>query len=423
MKNFSYVLAMLFATCAPIYAQTDVTGTWRAEGAGTSWEVVLRVDGPRLTGMVSSCTSIAVDIYDGHIDGNTITFTCKSPSRDRRIAFTGTISGDDISFTWKLQNPAGVVPANQRFFVTAPPRFTAKRVPDSELAELADQVRGVEFAAAVNLLQKDVKVDGTLLVPENVRRVRAVIVATYWGLGQNFYNDPQVRKFLEATESGLLLARFSNMGPSPQQYRNMFNVDGADALVLLLQRLAQESGHQELTDAPLLFWGHSAGSGAFFAEGLPQRTVALVLYHSGLVIKPGGGADLKVRSQIPALFFAGGKDTAVLANPMQELWKLGRSVGAPWTFAIEPDATHGDPKDLKKANDLVIPWISAVLRQRLSTDGTTLRAVTDASAWMGNNQTGEAAPYGAFRESRPEASWLPDEASARGWRIVLGAAK
>jgi hypothetical protein len=202
---------------------------------------------------------------------------------------------------------------------------------------------------------------------------------------------------------------------------------GADGLVLLLQRLAQESGHPELANTPLVFWGHSTAGpfGPSFAALHPERTVAFIRYHSG----PTPGGDLKVIGHIPALFFCGGKDTGVDANgrsctdSARALWASGRALGAPWTFAVEPDATHGDVKDLPKANDLLVPWITAVLRQRLSSDGSTLRAVTEGSAWLGNNRTGELALYGTFAGSKAEASWFPDEPSARAWQIVTGAAK
>jgi len=49
-----------------------------------------------------------------------------------------------------------------------------------------------------------------------------------------------------------------------------------------------------------------------------------------------------------------------------------------------------------------------------------LRAVTDGSAWLGNNQTGVVAPHSSFSGSKLEASWLPDEVTARGWQAVLG---
>ena len=145
------------------------------------------------------------------------------------------------------------------------------------------------------------------------------------------------------------------------------------------------------------------------------RTIAFVAYRT-----PGGGEDVKVLGQIPALFLVGGKDTTVSRAPIENKWTSGRALGAPWTFSLDPDADHGSEESLRKANTLVIPWIAAVLRQRLSPDGAGLRAVTDGSGWLGNSLTGEAAPYGAFPGSKLDASWLPDEPSARGWRTVIG---
>lgn len=387
MKTVTYALAIWFATFPVTYAQnvqTRVTGTWRVEGR---------------------------------------------------------TSGDEMAFTWALQvQDGGNSPAAADGIVgaSAARRFTAKRVPDdsdAELVKTADQatdqrrgqVDGVEFAAAVNLLQNDVKVIGTLFLPQKATRVRAVIVVLRWGNGSFFYPDPDVRRLSETTESGLLLTDFATMTVTPTNYRPSYGQDRADGLLMLLRRLAQESGHQELTNVPLLFWGHSAAGpfGASFAASYPERTIAFVRYHSGPVL----GGDLKVVSQVPALFLIGGKDPTLDASgtPGVEgakvLWTGGRAVGAPWTLSLDPDADHSGEESLRKANALVIPWITAVLRQRLSSDGGALRAVTDGSGWFGNNQTGEAAPFGTFIGSKPEASWLPDEPSARGWRAVMGAAK
>ena len=88
---------------------------------------------------MSSCASISVEIYDGTIDGNTITFKCKSLDGDRTISFRGVINRDEIAFTWTKQvrdggvpvAPAGseVNPAKGTFGASTPPQFTAKRVP------------------------------------------------------------------------------------------------------------------------------------------------------------------------------------------------------------------------------------------------------------------------------------------------------
>lgn len=426
----SYVVAILFATCATTYALTGPTGTWRVEAGNQSgWEVFLRADGQKLTGLVNYCATALpqhADIYGGNIAGNTITFKCTSPDRDRTITFTGRIKGNEITFTWERRVRDGGrdnAAVDKRFGPSAPLQFTANHVPDGELAKAADEVRGMEFSGAVNLLSKDARAEGKLFVPQKVSRVRAVLVVINYGLGFQLSGVEQWRKLSETVDAALLGVWFANIGPRAEQ-GDLFAIPG-DGLVEvfpgLLQRLAQDSGHPELTDAPLLFWGHSgAGSvAASLANRFPARTLAFVRYHSGPELR----GDPNVLNKIPALFLAGGKDSTAPVSVAETLWKSGRATGAPWTFAIEPNATHGDPKDLEKANDLMIPWIEAVLRQRLSPDGTTLRAVTDGSTWVGNIKTGEVAPYGTFSGSKADASWLPDEATARAWQTVLRAGK
>jgi hypothetical protein len=88
-----------------------------------------------------------------------------------------------------------------------------------------------------------------------------------------------------------------------------------------------------------------------------------------------------------------------------------------------PRFSPNPSESLKKANDLFLPWITAVLAQRVSASDPTLRVVTDRAAWMGSNRTGQVTSYDVFPQSKLEASWLPDEPSSRGWRAVIGAVK
>jgi hypothetical protein len=300
-------------------------------------------------------------------------------------------------------------------------------------------VPGRELAAAVNLHQKDMKAEGTLFLPREVSQFRAVIVVINWGpLSQYLYEDPQWRKLSEALASSLLHVRISHIGsgaktrvtpggrivpdlaPVTRPERNAALDGVADAFLTLLGRFAEETGHQELKVAPMLLWGHSAGGsfGATFAALHPGRTIAFVRYHTH---QRGLPLDMKVVTQIPALLFAGRNDETAGVEDIQELWMSGRSMGAPWTFALRSDAPHRSVEALKKANDLAIPWITAVIRQRVTPSGTGLRPVSDSAAWIGDHKTLEIASHGSFSGSKTDASWLPDETSARAWRVVSAA--
>lgn len=435
MKHLLCALAILAVGNLPAYAQPNVTGTWRADDVGRgTWTVVLSVDRGRLIGRVSSCTSLAVEIYEGVVNGDSLRFKCKSLDGDRIVSLAGRISGDQIAFTWQKEVRAGgssqpalpnLAPnddnAREMFGPSTPKLFTVKRVPPA----------GAEFATAFNIPQRDVKVEGTLFVPPNVGRIRSVIVllnsGTSWdGMGGAFYPNPDLRKLAERLECALLLPRFTTIlrESSPVGILTNARLGGADGILMLLARLAQESAHPEIKDAPLLLWAHSRTGqlAATFAALHPRRTIALVRYHTGDLGL--GGPDLTTLTQIPVLLMEQGISPSLNIETglttEKTAWKAGRAAGAPWTWAVEPDAVHQNSETLKPANALVIPWIAAVLRQRLSGSASGLRLVTENSAWLGDTATGKAAPAAAFAGPKRDANWLPDEESAHGWGLITG---
>lgn len=315
------------------------------------------------------------------------------------------------------------------------PRLIVAQGPMIRIHSGIDQVPGVEFVAAVNITKKNVKAAGTIFVPDNARRVRAVIVLTErcprcdLGAGGRF-GDPAWRRLSQTCECALLYLRLDTIRaidantPVANDVLRNAAVGGADALLLLLQRIGEESARRELKDAPMLFWGWSqaASFGTTFAELYPERTVAFIRYHTHLRGLP---AEMKVLRNIPALLIAGGKDETAGTEDAETFWKRGRSAGAPWTFAIEPDATHGSSEEIfdQSAHEFLIPWMAAVVRQRVAPGTPRLRPVADDSGWLGNNQTAEIAPHATLPGPKVEASWLPDEVTARGWRAVLHVAK
>jgi hypothetical protein len=295
-------------------------------------------------------------------------------------------------------------------------------------------VPGTDWAGAVNLSSRNLKAEGTLFLPEKAPATfRAVIVVMNHGetesamlTGLNPYSA--WHKVGETIGAGILHLRISSIrafpaGPVQADVEPNRNAaaGGDEALAALMRVFAAESGHPELSDVPLLFWGWSsaAGFGPSYARLHPERTLGFIRYHSHL---RGLAVDLETAQHIPALLFVGADDAADIAEDSRTLFKSGRAVGAPWSLALQPGVPHQiRGTDMTKATALAIPWITAVVRERLPRAGGRLRAVPPETGWLGNPSTGEVFPYGSYAGDKSEASWLPDEPSARAWQAVVTA--
>ena len=100
---------------------------WEAEFQGQA-SVELRTDGTTLTGMISGGAGTN-PIFDGRIDGNTMTFKVKAPNGDRTITFTGTVTGNEIDFTRDVEVVAGGTLGGQGLLgARGAGRFSARRV-------------------------------------------------------------------------------------------------------------------------------------------------------------------------------------------------------------------------------------------------------------------------------------------------------
>src|SRR5262249_13382840 len=155
--------------------------------------------------------------------------------------------------------------------------------------------------------------------------------------------------------------------------------------------------------------------GTTFAALYPERTVAFIRYHSHL---RGAPLDVDAVKNIPALLIAGGKDETAGSDDAEALWRSGRSAGAPWTFAIDPQEAHANEASVVSSHELILPWIAAIIRLRLATGSARLQPIGRDGGWFGDGRTGDFAPGATFAGQKAEASWLPDEAAARGWRAV-----
>lgn len=119
-------LCALLGICAMAALAADVTGKWTAEVPGrggntTTNTFVFKVDGDKLTGTMNGGRGGDVEIKDGKVSGDDISFVVVRTFGDNEIKFTykGKVSGDEIKFTRTVEGG--------NFGGGQPQEFTAKK--------------------------------------------------------------------------------------------------------------------------------------------------------------------------------------------------------------------------------------------------------------------------------------------------------
>lgn len=125
-KKLLFVVAILCVTTFALMA-ADVSGKWTWEQAGrqggnpTTSTLTLKVDGSKLTGTLDGGRGGPIDISDGTVNGNAITFTVKRNmgGNDVVTPYKGTLDGDTLTLEFTRPGRGGAEPT--------PMKVTAKR--------------------------------------------------------------------------------------------------------------------------------------------------------------------------------------------------------------------------------------------------------------------------------------------------------
>jgi pimeloyl-ACP methyl ester carboxylesterase len=110
-------------------ANSAFAGKWEATfpNAPAPVKFDLKINSSTVTGSVVGART--VDVFDGKVDSDTLSFKFKSPDGARTISITGKLTGDEIAFTRDVVVQPGGTPGGAFIYGASGPRqFTAKRV-------------------------------------------------------------------------------------------------------------------------------------------------------------------------------------------------------------------------------------------------------------------------------------------------------
>ena len=236
------------------------------------------------------------------------------------------------------------------------------------------------------------------------------------GDGRAMAEDTVWQAFATRNRLAIVACRFTDK-PHDQgfieEYVNVSEGSG-QALLDILARFAVRSHHPELTNAPLLFWGMSAG-GQFdyeFAAWKPERVIAFVVNKGGIYYT---ALTPRATRAVPALLFIGGKDLESRVNTITGLFALNRRGGALWALTEEPSAAHV----VGRSRDLAILFFDDVLPLRLDPESDALKPLDEKTGFVGDYHTRTIAPIGQSALPAYPTAWLPTDRVARAWQAVI----
>jgi len=236
------------------------------------------------------------------------------------------------------------------------------------------------------------------------------------GDGRAMAEDTVWQAFATRNRLAIVACRFTDK-PHDQgfieEYVNVSKGSG-QALLDILARFAARTRHPELTSAPLLFWGMSAG-GQFdyeFAAWKPERVIAFVVNKGGIYYT---ALTPRATRAVPALLFIGGKDLESRVATITGLFALNRRGGALWALTEEPSAAHV----VGRSRDLAIVFFDDVLPLRLDAESDALKPLDEKTGFVGDYHTRTIAPIGQSALPAYPTAWLPTDRVARAWQAVI----
>ena len=247
-------------------------------------------------------------------------------------------------------------------------------------------------------------------IPESVKRVRAAFYISRHGMGD--IKRPALQRFAEEEEVALV----GVMGDPVQ--RGVANVSVLDEH---LTRLAEMAGHPELTNVPIMTFGHSNGTGfsASWPRDRPDQVIAWVAFHPGF----SGYLQYPNTERVPSMVMCGTADK-YLKNARQDrvAAKMRETRNAAMCVMMEGGVGHG-PADQASTWEFITEFLKSAMRTRLAEDGT-LKPVSIESGWLGatydfdegGRQLLDVAPYAEFTGDKSTANWFPDGEFAEAWQ-------
>jgi hypothetical protein len=256
-----------------------------------------------------------------------------------------------------------------------------------------------------------------LWTPEGVSRFRGILMINPGsnGDGRPAVDDKYWQNFA-AKHDFALMATFLQDKPHPnmmiEDYIQVSKGSG-EAILGAIDHFASESGHEELSYAPFLLWGMSAGGelNHEIAAWIPERVIAYVVNKGGYYYS---SVPPEATRQTPGLYSIGLDDLPSRNTMIKGMYLTNRRAGALWTLAEEKGVAH----EVADSRNLATSYYEAIMKMRMvhgALGYKALRPVTEDMGVVGNIYSHTIGVEEGVRKE--DTTWLPSEDFAKQWLI------
>lgn len=187
------------------------------------------------------------------------------------------------------------------------------------------------------------------------------------------------------------------------------------AIIDAIDHIAKESGHEELSYAPFLLWGMSAGGeiNHEIASWMPERVIAYVVNKGGYYYS---SVPPEATRQTPGLYVIGLKDLPSRNSMVRGMYLTNRRAGALWTLVEEKGVAH----EVAGSRDLAVAYYEAVMKLRMTAGAMgykALKPVTEDIGTVGNIYEHTLGREEGIRKE--DTTWLPSESFANDWQALV----
>jgi poly(3-hydroxybutyrate) depolymerase len=256
-------------------------------------------------------------------------------------------------------------------------------------------------------------------LPSGAKTVRALVVLVPGsnGDGRPMAADAFWQEFATKQQLALVACRFTDKPHDQSFIEDYVNVSrgSGQALLEVIGKFAERSGHAEIARAPLLLWGMSAG-GQFnyeFVAWKPERVAAFIVNKGGIYYS---ALLSKAARDVPGFLFVGERDLQSRVDTITGLFAVNRRGGAVWALVVEPGAGHV----VGQSRDLGALLFEEALTLRLSTEPTALASLAGKPGFVGDLNAGTFEPAATPGTPAAPNAWLPTERLAKAWQAAVG---